>query len=72
MDLQKNGEEYELILDETIFHPQGGGQPSDEGTISSMDGQSVFKVHKVLPKGDTVIHYGKFEDSVTLYSCSLF
>lgn len=24
-----------LRLDETIFHPQGGGQPSDEGTINS-------------------------------------
>lgn len=26
-----------LILDQTIFHPQGGGQPSDIGTISAFD-----------------------------------
>ncbi len=25
---------YNLVLDETIFHPQGGGQPSDVGTIT--------------------------------------
>src|SRR5437867_1337889 len=24
-----------VILDSTIFHPQGGGQPSDQGVISS-------------------------------------
>ena len=30
-----------LRLDETIFHPQGGGQPSDEGSI---DGNRVLKL----------------------------
>jgi Ser-tRNA(Ala) deacylase AlaX len=25
--------EVAVILDRTIFHPQGGGQPSDEGVI---------------------------------------
>ncbi len=32
-----------VILDETIFHPKGGGQPSDEGTIN---GINVVHVHK--------------------------
>uniref|UniRef100_A0A7S0BNT4 Threonyl/alanyl tRNA synthetase SAD domain-containing protein n=1 Tax=Rhodosorus marinus TaxID=101924 RepID=A0A7S0BNT4_9RHOD len=27
--------EWSLVLDKTIFHPPGGGQPSDEGQISS-------------------------------------
>ncbi|KAJ8905167.1 hypothetical protein NDN08_001676 [Rhodosorus marinus] len=27
--------EWSLVLDRTIFHPSGGGQPSDEGQISS-------------------------------------
>lgn len=34
--------EYAVILDKTIFHPQGGGQPADEGTLS-IDGV-VFTV----------------------------
>ena len=29
---------YQIILDNTIFHPQGGGQPSDKGFISFNSG----------------------------------
>lgn len=32
-----------IQLDATIFHPKGGGQPSDEGTIA---GKKVIYVHK--------------------------
>ncbi|WP_108652811.1 alanyl-tRNA editing protein [Dongshaea marina] len=32
---------YRVILDDTIFHPQGGGQPSDKGTIN---GEEVISV----------------------------
>ena len=31
-------EKYTIILDRTIFHPQGGGQPSDIGKIYSQHG----------------------------------
>lgn len=34
-----------IQLNETIFHPKGGGQPSDEGTIN---GIKVTMVHKQL------------------------
>ena len=35
-----------VALDKSPFHPQGGGQPSDEGTISLSDGTSLA-VNKV-------------------------
>ena len=34
IDQDENG--HYLRLNETIFHPQGGGQPSDEGTINGV------------------------------------
>ena len=36
---------WSVTLDQTPFHPQGGGQPSDVGTISSAD--TVAKVTAV-------------------------
>lgn len=40
-----------LLLDETLFHPQGGGQPSDQGTIEGVE------VTHVLAADDGVRHY---------------
>lgn len=31
--------DFVLTVQETIFHPQGGGQPSDEGTITVTDAE---------------------------------
>lgn len=41
---------YEVELDKTWFHPQGGGQPADQGTINR------FPVLHVENRGDTVLH----------------
>lgn len=30
---EKNGESYDIVLDRTLFYPEGGGQPSDKGSI---------------------------------------
>lgn len=30
---ERAGEKYDLVLDRTIFFPEGGGQPSDTGTV---------------------------------------
>jgi Ser-tRNA(Ala) deacylase AlaX len=49
-----------VILDETIFYPQGGGQPADRGRITSENG--VFMIEDVrLDENGEVLHYGKFE-----------
>lgn len=39
-----------VILDRTIFYPEGGGQPSDRGTLDE------FEVIKAEKKGDRVEH----------------
>lgn len=41
-----------LVLDSTIFHPQGGGQPSDKGSVSSA--HFNFIVEDVRSKGKIV------------------
>jgi Ser-tRNA(Ala) deacylase AlaX len=48
-----------ILLDSTIFHPQGGGQPSDTGIIYTDN--ITFNVQKVDKQQDgTVLHIGEF------------
>ena len=61
---------FSVVLDETIFHPQGGGQPSDRGTITSakakfnvtkstFDAQSGIVHHEGLFEGDSKFDEGE-------------
>ncbi|VVA97886.1 unnamed protein product [Arabis nemorensis] len=52
-----------LILDSTVFHPQGGGQPSDTGFIVFSVSDFKFSVQDVRSKDGIVLHYGVFEGS---------
>ena len=51
-----------VITESTIFHPQGGGQPSDTGRMTQ--GDVEFKVEKVTKAGlfenELIYHYGSF------------
>lgn len=49
---------WRLILDQTIFYPMGGGQPTDQGIIIFPDG-SKGEVYKVLLKEGEINHYVK-------------
>ena len=51
LSCNKNGDRYDVILDKTLFYPEGGGQPADNGTIN---GIKVFDVHE---DGDDIVHY---------------
>lgn len=47
-----------VVLDQTIFYPQGGGQPYDQGTIDSSTAE--FLVEEVRFVEGIVKHIGKF------------
>ena len=51
-----------LMLDQTIFYPQGGGQPYDTGMIKSIDGHFVFQVQEVRFIEGVVHHIGIIEN----------
>ena len=52
------GSDY-LILDQTIFYPQGGGQPSDKGTIKS--GTAELQVKSVEYNRGEIKHVGSLK-----------
>lgn len=43
-----------LVLDSTIFHPQGGGQPADTGFITVGDREVKFVVEDVRSRDGIV------------------
>lgn len=65
--LYKQGapEDHVVITQGTIFHPQGGGQPSDEGVITSAGGASfaVAMVRMDAVRDGQVLHFGRFTDA---------
>lgn len=44
-----------IVLNQTLFHPQGGGQPSDQGTLQV--GDVTIPIHRVKSADNTVRHY---------------
>jgi alanyl-tRNA synthetase len=51
-----------LILHQTIFHPKGGGQPSDRGTIRSSEYEVIVK--KAIYYKGVVVHWGKIATGI--------
>jgi Ser-tRNA(Ala) deacylase AlaX len=62
-----------IVLDQTIFYPQGGGQPTDTGFIQS--GETVMNVSFVGFSDGEVLHYITEEpphfDALVGQSCEL-
>jgi alanyl-tRNA synthetase len=54
------GEEIEIILPETCFYIESGGQVSDNGWIHSLDGTWEIEVHNMRkPAAGVIVHVGK-------------
>lgn len=52
---------YVIVVEKTIFHPQGGGQPSDVGTISASGITfDVASVRMDLIRDGQALHFGRF------------
>lgn len=58
-ELRENERGQAVILDETIFYPQGGGQPADQGEITSTSAKFIVKDVR-LDESGTVWHFGNF------------
>jgi len=57
--IKDRGKRAYIVLDKTIFHPLGGGQPSDTGFIKY--GETIFEVRKALSREGIILHYGAFK-----------
>ena len=53
------GEEAELVLEETPFYPEGGGQIGDRGIIESEEGAMFLVEDTQKPTDGVIIHRGK-------------
>ena len=45
-----------VVLDQTAFYPEGGGQKSDTGKLMTKDGSKEARVVYVFKVGDVVVH----------------
>jgi len=61
--------DHVIVTDSTVFHPQGGGQPSDVGIMENETG-AKFDVHMVRMSATAVgevLHFGRFSDASSIF-----
>lgn len=62
-------QDHVVVTDQTIFHPQGGGQPSDEGTMTTPSATfTVTSVRMDAVQDGQVLHLGRFADSTATFT----
>jgi alanyl-tRNA synthetase len=54
LDVFDREEGYDVVLDQTMFYPEGGGQPADHGTLSTDD--VTAEVTDVQTEDGVIIH----------------
>ncbi len=63
VDVKTKGNQTAVILNQTIFYPLGGGQPSDQGTITTKTGS--LAVSQVTYNQGQPLHFGKLQGKLT-------
>lgn len=58
ISITEDGAVYKIVVDQTVFYPQGGGQPSDKGTLTHHG--TTFDVQSVFNENGTIFHTGTF------------
>ncbi len=58
VEVAREGDEVELVVDETPFYAESGGQVGDQGTITTETG-AVAIADTQRPSGELVVHRGK-------------
>ena len=59
IDCFENKDHFAIVLDKTLFYPEGGGQPCDHGVIRF--GGETAEVFDVREKNGIICHYSKTE-----------
>jgi alanyl-tRNA synthetase len=54
LDVFEREDGYDIVLDQTMFYPEGGGQPADHGTLSTED--VTADVADVQRVDDVIVH----------------
>jgi alanyl-tRNA synthetase len=54
LDVFEREDGYDVVLDQTMFYPEGGGQPADHGWLSTDD--VTAEVADVQRVGDVIVH----------------
>ena len=54
LDVFERGDGYDVVLDQTMFYPEGGGQPADHGTLTTDD--ATVRVTDVQEHDGVVVH----------------
>ncbi len=67
VDVLKAGEEGEVVLTQTPFYAESGGQIGDTGFLRAQSGdagETVFRVTDTRKQGKTFVHVGQLESGV--------
>ncbi|KKS10473.1 MAG: Threonyl/alanyl tRNA synthetase SAD [Parcubacteria group bacterium GW2011_GWB1_41_5] len=64
LSIAPKGNQTVIELDQTIFYPEGGGQPSDQGEIIGVKGR--LKVQMVSEKDGKIFHQGLLEGELKM------